>query len=238
MTLFVLDDGFGAREAGHGFWVTQMAAETFNGPVVQIDTGSSVSGIRGVIGLLQSGAIDRAVVNLSWGIPQAHPGLRSALQDLRDRGGIVVVAAGNDSSEDLNFPASYEDVWTIGTIDSISNYGRGVDYVVDAPWANLSGADIAARVSAGADTQAILGEDSSRFFARLQRVASATSLGAPFFAGTVAEMLRRDPTLSEDAIATALDSTGSVRIRRGTDPQVSNKMVNAPEAIAEVSCVD
>ncbi|HET9531598.1 MAG TPA: S8 family serine peptidase, partial [Blastocatellia bacterium] len=75
------------------------------------------------------------VINLSLGSPTTDELLLSAISYARQRGVIVVAAAGNENSESPRFPASLADVLAVAAIDNtgrkaqFSNFGAHVDVV-------------------------------------------------------------------------------------------------------------
>ena len=101
------------------------------------DGGSANSiyyGFEGVQWAVDNGA---KIVSLSWG----GPGYSSAEQDVMDyaynNGVLVVAAAGNENSDALNFPAAYNHVISVASLDStdirssFSSFGSTVD--ISAP---------------------------------------------------------------------------------------------------------
>ncbi|MCP9762708.1 S8 family serine peptidase [Lacihabitans soyangensis] len=101
------------------------------------DNGSFNSiyyGFEGIRWAVDNGA---KIVSLSWG----GPGFSQAEQDVIDyaynRGVMVVAAAGNDNNDELSYPAAYNHVISVASLDindarsSFSSYGNTVD--ISAP---------------------------------------------------------------------------------------------------------
>jgi subtilisin family serine protease len=119
------------------------------------------------------------VINLSLGASQASQLLQDAIKDARQRGIIVVAAAGNDDNDLLpQFPSSMDEVLAVAAIDleskkaPFSNFGKHID--VCAPGIKL----ISAYPNERAGGYAIW---------------SGTSFAAPLVAAEAALVLALDP---------------------------------------------
>ncbi|OYU64981.1 MAG: hypothetical protein CFE22_16010 [Cytophagaceae bacterium BCCC1] len=98
------------------------------------DPNSIYYGFEGIIWAVDNGA---KIVSLSWG----GAGFSQAEQDVIDyafnNGVIVVAAAGNDNSDELSYPAAYNHVISVASLDisdarsSFSSFGSTVD--ISAP---------------------------------------------------------------------------------------------------------
>jgi subtilisin family serine protease len=144
---FIDSDKDPSDENGHGTHVAStLAAATNNdmgiagfAPGVSImpvrvlaadgyGTNSSVS--AGVIWAVDHGA---DVINMSLGSWFADPSLQEACDYAREQGVTVVAAAGNDGFDQLNFPARFDSVISVGATDLdnqrawYSNAGSAVD---------------------------------------------------------------------------------------------------------------
>lgn len=86
-------------------------------------------------GIIQ--AVDRGaqVLNISFGGTGDSEVLRAALDYAAGKGAVVVAAAGNEGYDRLSYPAAYENVLSVGSVDaqgkqaSFSNSGDGLDIV-------------------------------------------------------------------------------------------------------------
>ncbi len=138
-------------------------------------------------------AVDRGckVINLSWGRKDGEYSRYE--QDLINYAVInhdvvVVAAAGNDSNADYYWPASYDNVISVGATDAndakggLSNYNERVD--ITAPGINLYSAN-----NGGYQTN------------------SGTSFSAPLVAGAAALLRSRFPTLTAAEVAERLIAT-------------------------------
>jgi len=82
-------------------------------------------------------AIDRGakVLNCSWGYPKNGQFLREAVNEALAKGIILVAAAGNLNSSVIDYPAAYDGVLSIGSIDrngnksNFSNWGDRLDFM-------------------------------------------------------------------------------------------------------------
>ena len=78
---------------------------------------------------------DCDVINMSFGSVMSDPLMNDAIQYAREKGCILVAAAGNDGRSVLNFPASYSGVISVGAVDknnivaSFSQYNEQIDVV-------------------------------------------------------------------------------------------------------------
>lgn len=75
---------------------------------------------------------DCKIINMSWGMPSGDEFLKEAIEYAYDKGVILVAAVGNDKSSKLYYPAAYECVIGVGSIDktkvksSFSQYNESV----------------------------------------------------------------------------------------------------------------
>jgi subtilisin family serine protease len=118
------------------------------------------------------------VINLSLGSPTIDELLLSAINYARDRGVVIIAAAGNENSESPRFPANLPDVIAVAAIDSnshkaqFSNFGAHVD--VSAPGVKI--------ISTFPGAQS---DDYAEW--------SGTSFAAPFAAAEAALILEASP---------------------------------------------
>jgi subtilisin family serine protease len=96
--------------------------------------GFTVSSVlsQGIIEAVDRGA---KVLNISFGGTGDSDVLRAALDYAWKKGAVVVAAAGNEGVDQLSYPAAYEGVLSVGSVDakgkqaSFSNSGQGLDIV-------------------------------------------------------------------------------------------------------------
>lgn len=134
-------------------------------------------------GLLYAFKAKADVVNMSLGWPAARDSelIRGLIEEMQNRGIIIVAAAGNDSTRALLRPCAYEGVICVGShgpdgaISHFSNYGSGVDIL--APGLNILS-------TFPMETRPVRFRKTWGF-----EFLSGTSQAAPFVAGVVAEMI-------------------------------------------------
>ena len=95
---------------------------------------------------LASGKLDCDVINLSIGIPDDMPALKKAIDHAVSQGVIIVASVGNNGGTSLMYPAAYENVVGVGSVDSsleVSDFSQHNDSVfVVAPGSDILSAGI------------------------------------------------------------------------------------------------
>ncbi len=143
------------------------------------------------------------VINMSLGGEGTCPSaVQDAIDDALAQGSVVVVAAGNESSDASNFaPSGCSGVITVaatnraGDIAFYSNFGRRVD--IAAPGGDFDDGGV---LSLSNDGQTVAGNDA-------YASAIGTSAAAPQVSGVVSMMLARDPTLTAGRVLSILQGT-------------------------------
>jgi len=143
------------------------------------------------------------VINMSLGGAGSCPNaVQDAIDDAIAQGSVVVVAAGNESSDTIDFaPSGCSGVINVaatnraGDLSFYSNFGRRVD--IAAPGGDFDDGGI---LSLSNDGQTEAGNDG---YAN----AIGTSAAAPQVAGVVSMMLARDPTLTSGRVLSILQGT-------------------------------
>ena len=208
---FINDDDNPDDDYGHGTHVAGIAAAGSNSsgmggvapgvkimPIKILDEngfGDTSTEINGIIYAVNNGA---DVINLSIGGASRSYGEQLAIEYALEHGVVVVAAAGNDGYSNVDYPARYEGVISVGAADwngtefemaGFSNYGSGVDIV--AP-----GADILSAIPEELDTiYSGVGDAKEDGYALM----SGTSMATPFAAGMAAMMLAKGEGLDEDS---------------------------------------
>jgi thermitase len=157
------------------------------------DKGMSVSTLlaQGIIEAVGRGA---QVINISLGGYDESQVLRRAVQYAQQKGAIIVAAAGNDAYQNLAYPAAYDSVISVGSVDKnsrqayFSNSGNGLDIAapgvgLPVAWetdkaASASGTSQSAGVVSGAVAAYLSWGVPARDISRLLR-ANARATGAP-----------------------------------------------------------
>lgn len=210
---------------GHGTKVAGAAAAIGNNGIGVVGTSPNVklmpirvTGTDGwaVTSYLASGitwAADHGarVASISFQVNDVSS-ISTAASYMRNKGGLVVNAAGNGGTEDLS--ANSPSLIVVSATDSGDNrpswstYGAPVD--IAAP-----GVGIYCTTNGGGYT-----------------TASGTSLSTPVVAGVVADMIAANPNLSAKQLESILYSTAVDLGAAGWDPYYGNGRVNAAAAVA------
>lgn len=157
------------------------------------------------------------VINMSLGGSMPSDLLKEAVDKAIDHGVVVVAAAGNDGMNLPSYPASYEGVIGVGSVNKdkklseFSTYGASTDIV--AP-----GEDIYAPyydVKKGST------------FDRL----SGTSMASPVVAGAAALLLSKYPKLTPAEVEYVLEKTATGLGEKGFDTKYGNGLVNLTGAL-------
>lgn len=165
------------------------------------DTSDIIQAVRYAAGLNNSsGTIPDEpadIINLSFGGSGFSPVEDALFQQISDLGIIVVASAGNDESTELNYPASYDDVFSIGAIDNskaltfFSNYGVTLDLV--AP-----GRLVLSTIVNEDENTGVQSSDYAFY--------SGTSMSAPHVAGVLALMKAVYPDLTPEDFRALINS--------------------------------
>ena len=111
------------------------SANLFHARVINASGGSATNIMNGVRWLVETAGCK--VVNLSLGGGAPSTTEQSFYQEMRNKGALIVCAAGNNSGTSLIYPAAYASNISVGAVDvnnghaSFSNTGSGLD--VSAP---------------------------------------------------------------------------------------------------------
>lgn len=192
---------------GHGTFVAGLIAanENQNGivgvanetnliPLKCFDTGKTTtvsvicSAIKDAVDIY-----DCDIINMSLGLVNYSQKLEEHIKYATDAGVIVVAAVGNKGTDVLYYPAAYENVIGIGSVNSnyekssFSQYNTSVDFV--AP-----GEDVWSTSNDGLYVQK-----------------SGTSFSTPLVTGVIATMLNVDSTLTHDEIVSLLAETTTIQ---------------------------
>ena len=162
------------------------------------------------------------VINMSFGGPDSSIAFQNAIDYATSHNVVVVAAVGNDSSSILNYPAAFNDVIGVGSVNSsltkssFSNYNSSVDIV--AP-----GEDI---ISTGS-TQL---EDSTDY-----QIRDGTSFAAPQVSAIAGLVLSLHPGLSCAQVTDTIQLTSGDIGTIGRDNSYGYGLVNAAAALTGVN---
>lgn len=175
------------------------------------------------------------VINLSLGISETDLRLdngqlggqtmQNAINAALGQGVIIVAAAGNSASSVPNYPAAYEGVVAVSSVNdrrtksNFSNYGDYID--VAAPGGTSYGSPYYDGFQDG-----VL----STIYANEYTELAGTSMATPHVAGVAALMKSIDPTLDNVRFMQALNS-GEITDNLGTPLFYGNGLINAAKAL-------
>lgn len=184
------------------------------------------------------------IINMSLGGQGPSQTMQNAITTARNKGVIIVAAAGNENTSALTSPAGLDGVISVSAVDlnarkaPYSNFGSKVD--VAAP-----GGDTAADLNSDGFADGVLstlGDDNGDFFFRFYQ---GTSMSAPHVAGVLALMLAVNDQLNPDDIDQLLAGTHpstTQRITRdlgvtGRDDLYGHGLIDAALAVQAAGAV-
>ncbi len=202
------DNGIG----GHGINPNAklLPIDVFNGK----DGANDFVIAQGILYAIEQGA---DVINMSLGGYGESPLMKEAVQTAIDKGVTIVAAAGNESTDNYSFPASYEGVISVGStndrnkLSSYSNYGPSVDLV--AP-----GEEIYSTVH---------DETKGSSFVKF----SGTSMASPVVAGVASLLKSKYPDLKPHEIEAILETTAKDLGENGYDLTFGHGLVDPVNAL-------
>ncbi|MFB1490496.1 MAG: S8 family serine peptidase [Thiocapsa sp. C3-sup] len=172
-------------------------------------TSDILDAMRWSAGLSVPGVPDNSnpakVLNMSLGGSGAcDAAWQSAVDDVVGEGSVLVVAAGNSSSDEANFtPASCDDLITVAATDPTgdlarySNFGPGIEISAPGGDVQMPGGGILSTLDSG--TKAPTGDTYGAY--------NGTSMATPHVAGVVALMFSVNPSLTPGEVLAALQSS-------------------------------
>jgi thermitase len=222
---FVEDDAVADDDNGHGTHVTGIAgALTDNGKGVAggcFDCELLIAKVMGRIGFTTDSRIVKGinwsanhgadVVNLSLGGSGDSSVLRTAVDRAYGRGALVVAAAGNEGTNEPQYPAAYSKVIAVSATTAD---GRLARYSSRGDWVDLA--------APGTD---ILSTSNSGGYDRM----SGTSMSAPFVSGLAGLLASRG--MSADSIRQSMQTTAKDLGPAGDDPQFGHGRIDADNAV-------
>lgn len=158
------------------------------------------------------------VISMSLGGPYAVSYELQAYTDLHEKFGIVTVAAsGNTGGTDLLYPASYDNVISVGSVNW--NYDRSSFSTKNS------------KVDVAAPGSSILSTWKNGSYATI----SGTSMSCPHVAGVIALMLSANPSATPSQVFAALENSSENPNTTGRDDDMGYGIVNALAAVDEIS---
>lgn len=214
----------------HGTHVAGIIAATKNNgiggygvnPTAQILGYDVFNGEEGAYDYIIAKAIIQAVkdgakvINMSLGSAYSSNIMADAITYATSKGSIIVAAAGNTGTSEKQYPASYEGVISVGSVNAqkklsvFSNYGVSTDLV--APGEDIYSTSYQKRGSS---------------FEKM----SGTSMAAPVVAGVASLVLSKSPKLTPNQVEYILEKTATDLGSKGFDKKYGNGLVNPLAAL-------
>ena len=176
------------------------------------------------------------VLSMSLGGTGFSPGSQAVYDQARAAGVVIVAAAGNDGTTEMNYPAAFPGVIAVGAVDinkaraPYSNFGSWVSVV--APGGNMAQDVNGDSYPDGVVSTAA--SDSTGARVNGYGIAAGTSMATPHMAGVVALMKAVAPSLTPQKVAELLTS-GALTDDLGApgkDDQFGYGLINASKAVA------
>ena len=209
----------GIIAAQYGFEVIGTAHKASVVPIKFIDRNSDGTVVGGTVSRLAKAIVSAVddlhcdVINLSCGTIDSHA-LKTAIDYAVSKDVIIIAAVGNSGSNDYNYPAAYENVVGVGSVDGFKEHSA------------FSNINDSVFVSApGEHVDIIYGTDQ-------YGQSSGTSFSAPYVSGIIANMLEIDPKLCLSDIIDIISMTAEDLGRQGYDEMFGYGLVRA-DRIAE-----
>ncbi|WP_170008286.1 S8 family peptidase [Bacillus fonticola] len=157
------------------------------------------------------------VINMSLGGPFPSTVIEEAVEYALQKNVVIVAAAGNNGSDDKNYPAAYEGVISVGAVNNkkeladFSSYGSSVDVVAPGEAIYSPFYDY---------------EKGSTF-----EFLSGTSMASPVVAGVASLLLSKYPELTPTQVEYVLEKTAEDLGNKGFDSTFGNGLVNPVAAL-------
>lgn len=194
-------------------------------PIKALDAEGAGNAFDVAVGLVWAVDHGAQVINMSLGGPQSDPTLERAVRYALTRNVPVVVAAGNESTNELRYPAAIPGVIAVGAVDnyrqlaSFSNYGSWVTVVAPG-----------VQILSTMPQRSVFMTENEGYQTRYDFM-DGTSMAAPIVAGLVGLIRSRHPHLTPAQIKLRLEGTAIDLGAPGFDEQYGHGMINAPRAL-------
>lgn len=194
-------------------------------PLRVADSSGAIYNSDTIEAIYDAAYLECDVINLSLGGPSYSSAEASAINYAISKGCIVVASAGNDGSTVYNYPASYNDVISVGSIDSnlqvsfFSQHNNKVD--VTAPGENIFTTSYWIYDSYGNDYAFVDG----------------TSFSAPYVSGIAALMSAVKPSITAGEFMDILKVTSTDLGYTGYDNYYGYGLINAEKMLQSISTI-
>lgn len=209
--IIAADKNNGIGGYGLGTNVKVLPVDVFDGS----EGATDASIADGILHSIEKGA---KVINMSLGGPGTSPLIEDAVRTAIKKDVVVIAAAGNENTDDVSYPAAYEGVISVGSINKdkelsgYSNYGPSVDLV--AP---------------GEDVYSTM-YDTTKKSTFLNM--SGTSMASPVAAGSTALLLTKYPKLTPAQVEYIFEKTADDLGDKDFDTKYANGLINPVKALS------
>ena len=203
--------GAASADTNNGVGVASVAGGAYIMPVRIADATANATGSMIAQGLTWAADHGAKVANISYANVPGNTTIQTAAQYMKNKGGLVIVAAGNSGAFDSTAPTTTMiPVSATDANDAITSFSSYGNYVqLAAPGVNIPTTDW------GGGYQSAWG----------------TSISSPIVAGVVAQMMAANPALGPTDIQNLLFSTATDLGAAGIDPYYGHGRVNAAAAV-------
>ncbi len=181
--------------------------------------GNTSTGIAAIEYAVENGA---KIINASWGAEDKSRLLKQVIEKAREDGVLTIAAAGNDSKQIKNYPAAFESVISVASVDS---GGRKSEFTNHGPTIDIS-----------APGTAIFSTKVNNSYGSL----NGTSMATPIVSGVAALVWGKNPDFSlvdvENILLSGVDVI-DVKEELGAGRINANKALEFQEPIPTVSLV-
>lgn len=243
---FINNDSHPNDDNGHGTHVCGTAAQSTNNnlgvagvafntsimPVKVLDSNGAGSYAQVADGIYFAADNGAKVINLSLGGGADSNILKEAVAYAYNKGVTIVAAAGNDGSNDISYPAAYDDyVIAVGatrydkTLADYSNYGPSLDLVAPGGDLNVDQNNDGYGDGVLQQTFGRRTDDFGYYFYQ------GTSMATPHVAGVAALVLANGTASTPDEVRTVLQKTAEDLGATGFDQTYGWGLVDALAAL-------
>ena len=153
---------------------------------------------------------DVNIINMSFGMDDYSEILKEAIHAAKEKGILIIAAAGNTGDDGVQYPAAYEDVMAVGAVNKdgmVEHYsakGEEIEVVAPGELVRTTG------------------------FIGTEEVISGTSLAAPQVTAVATLIWQKDPKVSADFVRGLLDESANLY---GETDEYGNGLVDAEYAL-------
>jgi thermitase len=238
---WVNNDNDPIDDHGHGTHCAGIIAATINNSIgvagtaqvkIMAEKGLSINGSGSYVALanciVHATNAGADILSNSWGGSSESSLIASAIAYATAHGALVLVAAGNENTNQNSYPAQYDDVIAVAATNtsdtkaSFSNYGSWVD--VAAPGVMIYSTMPTYNVTMNNEPR----------FTQTYSYANGTSMACPMAAGVAALIWSKYPTMTAEFVREQLESTCDDIGAQGFDEYFGYGVVNAQRGVEQL----